>query len=62
MFWARTESLRSLDALELSWSDYPDEPLPYDGSMLHALERLFPIIVQSNGYDIALTNVKNITR
>ncbi len=62
MFWARTESLRSLDALELSWSDYPDEPLPYDGSMLHALERLFPLIVQSNGYDIALTNVKSITR
>lgn len=62
MFWARTESLRSLSALELSWDDYPPEPLPYDGSMLHALERLFPLIVQSNGYDIALTNVKSITR
>ncbi|WP_366300425.1 rhamnan synthesis F family protein [Pseudomonas atacamensis] len=62
MFWARTESLRSLDALELTWDDYPEEPLPYDGSMLHALERLFPFIVQSNGFDIALTNVKSITR
>ena len=39
MFWARTEALRPLVELDLGWDDYPSEPLPYDGTMLHALNR-----------------------
>jgi len=62
MFWARTEALRSLIDLGLTWEDYPEEPLPYDGSILHALERLFPTIIQAQGFDISLTNVKHVTR
>lgn len=62
MFWARTASLRSLIDLGLTWDDYPEEPLPYDGSILHALERLFPTIVKSHDFEISLTNVKHITR
>ncbi|WP_213939882.1 rhamnan synthesis F family protein [Pseudomonas sp. dw_612] len=62
MFWARTESLKPFIALGLTWDDYPEEPLPYDGSILHALERLFPTVVLSQGYEISLTNIQNITR
>ena len=32
-------ALAPLMGLNLGWEDYPDEPLPYDGSVLHALER-----------------------
>src|SRR5262245_17091762 len=42
MFWARTEALRPLLSLKLDWSDYPIEPVPSDGTILHALERLLP--------------------
>lgn len=62
MFWARTESLKPFAALGLTWDDYPEEPLPYDGSILHALERLFPDVVKSQGYKISLTNIQDITR
>ena len=46
MFWARSRALLPLRKLRLTWSDMPDEPLPSDGSMLHALERLTPSICE----------------
>ncbi|MBK1644895.1 hypothetical protein CKO25_09580 [Thiocapsa imhoffii] len=62
MFWARTEALRPLFERGYDWEDYPPEPLPYDGTFLHALERLLPTIVQRAGYRYALTNVPGVTR
>jgi glycosyltransferase involved in cell wall biosynthesis/SAM-dependent methyltransferase len=62
MFWARVEALRPLFDLRLNWQDYPAEPLPYDGSMLHALERLLPFVVAKQGFRSVLTNVLGITR
>jgi glycosyltransferase involved in cell wall biosynthesis len=62
MFWARVFSLEKLFNLNLRWEDYPSEPLPYDGSMLHAFERLFPLIVKKSGKEIVLTNVRSVTR
>jgi lipopolysaccharide biosynthesis protein len=56
MFWARTKALKPLFDLNLSWSDYPDEPLPYDGSMLHAIERILPIIIGKNSFKATLIN------
>ena len=41
MFWLRAELLQRFVDLALSWEDYPAEPVPKDGTMLHALERLF---------------------
>jgi lipopolysaccharide biosynthesis protein len=46
----------------LQWDDYPPEPLPYDGSLLHALERLLPFVVGSQGQRIGLTHVEGISR
>lgn len=41
MFWARTEFLRRLFNLGLTYEDFPEEPIPNDGTVAHALERLF---------------------
>ena len=49
MFWARSRALLPLRNLQLSWDDMPKEPLPSDGSMLHALERLTPSICERAG-------------
>jgi hypothetical protein len=62
MFWARPNGLKALFDLNLNWEDYPEEPLPYDGSLLHALERLFGVLVTNSGGRILLTNVPGITR
>ena len=61
MFWGRVDALKRFWALGVAWDEYPDEPLPYDGSMLHALERLFPLGLEE-GYECALTNVAGLTR
>lgn len=62
MFWARTSVLSGLFDLQFQWEDYPNEPLPYDGSLLHALERVFGLIAPANGYSTLLTNVQGVTR
>lgn len=62
MFWARVDALRPLFEMGLTWDDYPSEPLPYDGSMLHALERLLPFVAQQQGYRCVLSNVTGLTR
>ncbi|TIC78511.1 glycosyltransferase [Crenobacter intestini] len=62
MFWARVDALKHFWALGLEWNDYPEEPLPYDGSMLHALERLFPLGLAESANQCALTNVTGMSR
>jgi lipopolysaccharide biosynthesis protein len=62
MFWSRVSALEALFNLKLSWEDYPVEPLPIDGSMLHALERLLPSIVIASGRSLAVTHVPGVTR
>jgi glycosyltransferase involved in cell wall biosynthesis len=62
MFWARTSALRPLFDLKLGWDDYPQEPVPYDGTILHALERLLPFVAHHAGYRFATTHVPGVTR
>lgn len=50
MMWVRSQAFKSLLRLNLKTEDYPKEPLPPDGSILHALERLYPTIAQQNGF------------
>lgn len=59
MFWARPDALRPLLKLGLLWDNYPAEPLPNDGTILHALERLVPFAVWHAGFDIAGLRVPN---
>ena len=62
MFWARTAAIAPLMGLGLQWDDYPVEPLGYDGTMLHAIERLVPSVVASRGFRCAVTHVPGVTR
>jgi lipopolysaccharide biosynthesis protein len=62
MFWARPAALKPLFDLALTWKDYPPEPVAYDGTILHAIERLLPFVVRSAGYSFATTHVPDITR
>lgn len=56
MFWARTGALEALYDLALAPMDYPEEPLPYDGTLLHAFERLLPLLAQQAGFHCGVTN------
>lgn len=62
MFWARASILAPLMDLNLGWDDYSEEPLPYDGSELHAIERLFSLALSVNNSHCATTNVNGLTR
>lgn len=62
MFWARTDALKPLFDLNLGWDDFPEEPVPYDGTILHALERLVPFVVRHAGYDFATTHIQDVGR
>ncbi|MEA2905394.1 MAG: hypothetical protein QOI12_2781 [Alphaproteobacteria bacterium] len=61
MFWARAKALQPLFDLKLGWNDYPEEPLPIDGTLLHALERLVPFAAQHAGYRFATTHLPGVT-
>ncbi|MGZ3158719.1 MAG: rhamnan synthesis F family protein, partial [Burkholderiaceae bacterium] len=49
MFWARAESLRNFLLLPLTYNDFPPEPIPADGTIAHALERLLLIFASQHG-------------
>ncbi len=51
MFWARTEALAALKKWPKEIFNLP-EPIPYDGSVLHAFERLLPQLVQEEGFEV----------
>ena len=61
MFWARVDALRPLFELKISRDEYPEEPVPDDGTILHALERLLPFVAQHVGYRLAVTHVPGVT-
>ncbi|WP_237476346.1 rhamnan synthesis F family protein [Lichenibacterium dinghuense] len=62
MFWARPAALKPLFDLRLGWDDYPAEPVPIDGTMLHAIERLLPVVATHAGFGLTTTHVPGLTR
>lgn len=50
MFWFRSAAMRPL--LEKNWkyTDFPEEPVKTDGTMLHAIERIYPFVIQNSGF------------
>jgi len=62
MFWARRGALTPLYAGDWPWERYPAEPLGHDGSVLHAVERLLPLVARKAGFSPAICHVPGISR
>jgi glycosyltransferase involved in cell wall biosynthesis len=62
MFWARSAVARKFVDLNLNWDDYPLEPVPIDGTLIHAIERMFGVAPAGLGLTSAVTNVRGLTR
>jgi len=62
MFWVRSSVLSKFVELELRWDDFAPEPLPIDGTLIHAIERLFGVVPAEIGMTCAVTNVRGLTR
>jgi glycosyltransferase involved in cell wall biosynthesis len=62
MFWARPDALKPFNRLNLHRDDFPAEPLPIDGTLLHALERLIPFAAANAGFGYATTYVRSSKR
>lgn len=49
-FWCRTEALRPLWDYGFSYEEFCEEPMPEDGTISHAIERILPYVAQTQGY------------
>jgi rhamnosyltransferase len=49
-FWCRTAAMRRLFEHNFTLTDFRDEPFPNDGTLSHAIERIFPYVAQHEGY------------
>ena len=52
VFWAKTSALKKMLIKEWKYEDFISEPLPDDGTLSHAIERIFPYVVIDAGYEI----------
>ena len=50
MFWIRRKAIAPLFRHKWEYEDFPPEPLPKDGTLSHAIERIYPAIAQEAGY------------
>lgn len=49
-FWAKYDALKPLFALCWDYEDFPGEPMPGNGTVSHALERIYGYVAASEGY------------
>lgn len=49
-FWCRTVALHKLFDHNWQENDFPCEPVPIDGTINHAVERIFPFVAQDAGF------------
>ncbi|URN95426.1 MAG: rhamnan synthesis F family protein [Candidatus Pristimantibacillus lignocellulolyticus] len=54
MFWFRPKALKALFDYDWEYKDFPPEPNDTDGTLLHAIERIYPFVSQHEGYYPAL--------
>lgn len=51
-FWCRTDALRPLFEYKWKLEDFCQEPMATDGTISHAIERIFGFVALDNGYDV----------
>lgn len=49
-FWAKTDAIKKLIDYEWKYQDFPNEPLPSDGTISHAVERILAYVAQDAGF------------
>lgn len=54
VFWCRTKALAPLLCYEWKYDDFDDEPMPDDGTISHAIERILPQIADYCGYQTCI--------
>lgn len=54
VFWSRTDAIRKLFSKSWVYDDFPQEPLPVDGTISHAVERILAYVAQDAGYDTGI--------
>lgn len=50
MFWFKVDAMKKLFEYSWKYDDFPEEPNHWDGTLLHAIERIYPFVVQDAGY------------
>lgn len=50
MFWFRPEAMRVLFDYNWKYEDFPEEPNGFDGTILHAVERIYGFVIQHHRY------------
>ncbi|MDD4851146.1 MAG: rhamnan synthesis F family protein [Gemmiger sp.] len=58
VFWFRPKALTALFAKGWQHEDFPPEPLAQDGTISHAIERIYPFVAQAAGYYPAIVMSK----
>ncbi len=51
-FWARTDAIKRIFEKPWNYHDFPEEPMAVDGTLNHAIERIFSFVVQDSGYEV----------
>lgn len=59
MFWYNPKALKSLFDLNLSYEDFPEEPIGVGGTIAHAIERLPVYVCHESGYKCQIYNCFN---
>lgn len=51
-FWARTDAIKKIFIRHWEYKDFPREPMAIDGTLNHAIERIFGFIAVDSGYNV----------
>ena len=62
MFWFRPKAMKKLFDYDWEYEDFPKEPNENDGTILHAVERIYGYVVQDAGYYGAWVMTEKLAR
>ncbi len=56
MFWAKTDAIKQLLDLNLTWEDFGKDKKQTGGTLEYVFERIFGVVARHNNYNIAIYN------